>query len=43
MKDGSSGRVLDWNVTGASICYLAAEVLLLVKKDGTEFACIISF
>ncbi|GFY96206.1 ATP-binding cassette A1 [Actinidia rufa] len=25
MKDGSSDQSLDWNVTGASICYLAAE------------------
>lgn len=28
MKNGSSGRVLDWNVTGASICYLAAEAII---------------
>ncbi|CAL5351927.1 hypothetical protein CsSME_00039457 [Camellia sinensis var. sinensis] len=25
MKDGSGDEVFDWNVTGASICYLAAE------------------
>lgn len=28
MKEGSGDNVFDWNVTGASICYLAAEVLL---------------
>lgn len=27
MKNGSGSRVFDWNVTGASLCYLAAEVL----------------
>ena len=26
MKGGSSDGVLDWNVTGASICYLGVEV-----------------
>lgn len=29
MKEGSGDSVFDWNVTGASICYLAAEVLLM--------------
>lgn len=28
MKEGSGDSVFDWNVTGASICYLAAEVPL---------------
>lgn len=28
MKKGSGNSVFDWNVTGASICYLAAEVLI---------------
>ncbi|KAL6987169.1 Phospholipid-transporting ATPase abca1 [Sarracenia purpurea var. burkii] len=28
MKDGSGDRYLDWNVTGASICYLAAEGII---------------
>lgn len=28
MKRGTGSGVLDWNVTGASICYLLAEVLL---------------
>jgi hypothetical protein len=27
MKDKTSDGVYDWNVTGASICYLAVEVL----------------
>lgn len=27
MKDKTSDGVFDWNVTGASICYLAVEVL----------------
>lgn len=27
MKTGSDSSAFDWNVTGASICYLAAEVL----------------
>lgn len=27
LKDGSGDGVLDWNVSGAAICYLAAEVL----------------
>lgn len=26
MKDKTSDGVYDWNVTGASICYLAVEV-----------------
>jgi len=26
MKDKTSDGVFDWNVTGASICYLAVEV-----------------
>lgn len=28
MKNGSRDNVLDWNVTGASISYLAAEVAI---------------
>ncbi|XP_052174030.1 ABC transporter A family member 1 isoform X3 [Diospyros lotus] len=28
MKDGRGDRLLDWNVTGASICYLAAEAIV---------------
>lgn len=28
IKRGSSGGVLDWNVTGASICYLAGEAII---------------
>lgn len=37
MKDTSSDRVLDWNVTGASICYLAFEgVLYFLLTIGLE-------
>ncbi|KAL3533759.1 hypothetical protein ACH5RR_007280, partial [Cinchona calisaya] len=28
MKNGAGSRVFDWNVTGASICYLAAEAII---------------
>ncbi|CDP14120.1 unnamed protein product [Coffea canephora] len=28
MKNGSGSRVFDWNVTGASLCYLAAEAVI---------------
>lgn len=30
MKDKSSDAAFDWNVTGASICYLGIEVRLLI-------------
>ncbi|XP_059646285.1 ABC transporter A family member 1 isoform X5 [Cornus florida] len=37
MKDGSSDAVLDWNVTGASICYLGAEgVVFFLLTLGLE-------
>lgn len=29
MKDGFRDAVFDWNVTGASICYMGVEVLIL--------------
>jgi ATP-binding cassette subfamily A (ABC1) protein 3 len=30
MKDKSSNTVFDWNVTGASLCYLGFEVNFLI-------------
>ncbi|KAL6530473.1 Phospholipid-transporting ATPase abca1 [Orobanche minor] len=38
MKKGSGDSVFDWNVTGASICYLAAEgIIYFVLTLGLEF------
>ncbi|KAK6124844.1 hypothetical protein DH2020_041412 [Rehmannia glutinosa] len=38
MKKGSGDSVFDWNVTGASICYLAAEgMIYFVLTLGLEF------
>ncbi|KAI4386530.1 hypothetical protein MLD38_004457 [Melastoma candidum] len=38
MKDRSSGEALDWNVTGASICYLALESMIYFMLTlGLEF------
>ena len=36
MKDRSSNAAFDWNVTGASICYLGVEVhTLSLSLNGT--------
>lgn len=40
MKKGSGDSVFDWNVTGASICYLAAEVLSLISVSSFNFTTI---
>jgi ATP-binding cassette subfamily A (ABC1) protein 3 len=38
MKNGSSDEVLDWNVTGAAICYLATEgIAYFLLTLGLEF------
>ncbi|XP_057982078.1 ABC transporter A family member 1 [Malania oleifera] len=38
MKDGSSHGVFDWNVTGASICYLGVEgIVYFLLALGLEF------
>jgi ATP-binding cassette subfamily A (ABC1) protein 3 len=33
MKDKSSNAVFDWNVTGASLCYLGFEVNFLIPPS----------
>jgi hypothetical protein len=37
MKDKTSDGVYDWNVTGASICYLAIEVFFSSNFADIEF------
>jgi hypothetical protein len=37
MKDKTSDGVYDWNVTGASICYLAVEVFFSSIFADIEF------
>ena len=43
MKDGSSDQPLDWNVTGASICYLAAEVLISSQLSSWNSSPVVKF
>jgi hypothetical protein len=40
MKDKSSDGVFDWNVTGASICYLGLEVHFLSQSCMKLYACL---
>jgi hypothetical protein len=40
MKDKSNDGVFDWNVTGASICYLGLEVHFLSQSCMKLYACL---